>query len=69
MPETMMSTALFPSSGFEVLRMVGNSVRVTGMGSLTLPTIMVRFLVMRSEETEWEVSRRVVSLLALRTTV
>ena len=64
-----MSTALFPSLGFEVLRMVGNRVRVTGMGSLTLPTTMVRLLEMRSEDTEWVVSRRVVSLLALRTTI
>jgi len=64
-----MSTALFPSLGFEVLRMAGNRVRVTGMGSLTLPTTMVRLLEMRSEDTEWVVSRRVVSLLALRTTI
>lgn len=68
MPETMKSTDLFPSLGFEGLRLAGKRVWDTAIGSLMSPTLMVRYLEMRSSDTEWAVSRRVVSLSALRAT-
>lgn len=69
MPEMIRSTDLFPDFGFEGLRTAGKRVWVTGTGSLTFPTMMVRCLEMSSGVTECEVSRRSVSLLAVRTTV
>ena len=69
MPETIMSTDLFPLVGSEGLRMAGKRVWVTGTGSLTLPTTIVRLLEMSSCDTECEVSKRVVSFSAFRTTV
>lgn len=69
MPETMRSTTLFPEVGLDGLRTVGKRVWDTAAESLASPTMMVRFLVMRSGVMECEVSRRSVSLLAFRTTV
>jgi len=68
MPVTMKSTDLFPSLGFEGLRLAGKRVWDTPIGSLTSLTLIVRYLEMRSSDTKWAVSRRVVSLSALRAT-
>lgn len=48
---------------------MGKRVWITALRSLTSPVIMVRWAEMRDGGMECEVSRRVVSLLALRTTV
>jgi hypothetical protein len=63
-----MSTDLFPLVGSEGLRMAGKRVWVTGTESFTLPTTIVRLLEMSSCGTKCEVSSRVVSFSAFRTT-